>query len=62
MRGAELQATTAPVSTTGSGHATLPVTDRLSARLVGSGDVQYRGQPTVETSIVGSGTVEPVGT
>ncbi|MFB6248353.1 MAG: head GIN domain-containing protein [Salinibacter sp.] len=57
LQAADLRVATAEVSTAGSGDAALHVTDRLSARLVGSGDVHYRGQPTVDTDIVGSGTV-----
>jgi len=59
VRAIDLQAGTASVSTTGSGNTELHVTDRLDARVIGSGSVRYRGEPTVERSIVGSGTVGP---
>jgi hypothetical protein len=59
VQGVDLQAATASVSTAGSGDAELRVTDRLDARIVGSGNVRYHGDPTVKTSIVGSGNVNP---
>lgn len=58
LRAAELEVATAEVSTTGSGTTELHVTDRLNARIVGSGNVRFRGAPTVEASIIGSGTVD----
>jgi len=40
-------------------YVTTPTVDDLS--VAGPVDVRYRGQPKVETSLVGSGAVEPMG-
>lgn len=57
VEGLDLRTATATVDVAGSGDTHLHVTDRLSATLMGSGDVTYRGSPTTDTSILGSGRV-----
>jgi hypothetical protein len=53
-----LAAKTAEVKIAGSGNARLQVSERLSASVVGSGNVIYSGNPsTVEKSIAGSGRI-----
>jgi hypothetical protein len=37
------------------------VRDHLGVRIAGSGDVHYRGSPTVEQSVAGSGDVRRAG-
>jgi hypothetical protein len=55
--GLDLRTATATIDVAGSGDTHIHVTDRLSATLMGSGDVTYRGSPTTDTSILGSGRV-----
>ncbi len=55
-----LAAADASVTLSGSGDAELNTSDKLTSDVTGSGDVRFRGHPkTVESKIVGSGTVEP---
>lgn len=42
----------------GSGSAAFTVTDRLHAKITGSGVVYYKGNPSVTSQIAGSGRVE----
>lgn len=57
--GEEMIATTADVDVSGSGNATLNVTDHLEAVVSGSGSIIYHGEPaSVDSSISGSGEVE----
>ena len=44
----------------GSGDADIHVTDELSVRILRSGDVRYKGTPTVDANITGSGQLESV--
>lgn len=47
------------VNIEGSGSVELSVTDKLKAKIVGSGNIYYRGNPTtVITDITGTGKVE----
>jgi hypothetical protein len=56
------QVAEADVSIAGSGAATLSVRDRLSARVAGSGDLRYYGDPpSVHKSVAGSGSVRRAG-
>lgn len=56
--GRDVTASTANVRLTGSGNAELSVTDTLEARLSGSGDLTYYGQPQVsQQSTTGSGSI-----
>jgi hypothetical protein len=51
-----LQALSASVNIAGSGDATVAVRDHLDVAIVGSGDVNYYGDPTVNRSVMGSGS------
>ncbi|HJU86636.1 MAG TPA: head GIN domain-containing protein [Gemmatimonadota bacterium] len=53
-------ARSATIDVSGSGDASLQVSDRLDASVSGSGDVRYRGQPRVEADVSGSGSVERI--
>jgi hypothetical protein len=53
----ELTQATADVRISGSGNTRLHVTQALEATIIGSGTVYYRGQPTVTSSISGSGRI-----
>jgi hypothetical protein len=55
--GADLVASVATVSMSGSGHALVDVTDILDAEVSGSGTVEYIGDPNVSSSISGSGDI-----
>ena len=50
-----LQSRETKVDISGSGSATLNVSDTLDARIAGSGSVEYAGNPTVSKQISGSG-------
>jgi hypothetical protein len=56
--GERMEATTAEVEVSGSGDAVVDVTDQLEARVSGSGRIEYLGDPTVDSSITGSGEIE----
>jgi hypothetical protein len=58
---AGLESNEATVAIAGSGSAELAARNRLVARIPGSGVVRYYGDPKVETSIAGAGTVERAG-
>jgi hypothetical protein len=53
----ELRARDSSVVITGSGNCRISVVDKLRAKITGSGDVLYRGQPHISQSITGSGKV-----
>lgn len=55
--GSRLMVSRAVVDVVGSGGARLNVAGRLSARLAGSGSVEYTGNPEVSQSTLGSGRV-----
>jgi hypothetical protein len=57
LRAADLETKRADVRIAGSGDAELNVADRLTAEIIGSGNVRYRGRPTVDTTTLGSGSV-----
>ena len=44
-----------------TGSATIWVRDRLKANLYGSGDVRYRGNPTVDATTTSSGDAIQIG-
>lgn len=58
---AGLESDEATVTISGSGTAELWATNRLVARIPGSGVVRYHGDPKIETSITGAGTVVRAG-
>lgn len=58
-QGFELETETTRVNISGSGDADVTVSELLQAIITGSGNVIYRGNPTVDTNITGSGTVRP---
>lgn len=60
LRAGNLETQRAEVRIAGSGNTELTVADHLSAKIFGSGDVRYRGRPTVETNTFGSGEVQPI--
>jgi putative autotransporter adhesin-like protein len=49
----------AEVSIGGSGEVRLAVSERLKARIAGSGELLYRGHPQIAQSITGAGSVRP---
>lgn len=56
----ELTANAAKLSVEGSGSATITAITSLEATVMGSGDVQYGGKPTVNAQVEGSGSVTPL--
>jgi hypothetical protein len=55
---AALKAKAADIRITGSGNAAINVTDSLTAKIMGSGDIIYSGSPkTVNSSVQGSGNI-----
>ena len=59
FHGFNLKSTNVDVSVTGSGDADVVCNGMLKARVTGSGDVEYRGNPTKEdTKVIGSGTIQ----
>jgi hypothetical protein len=59
-KGSQLKSEAGYVSITGSGDCELNVTERLEVKILGSGSVYYKGNPTVEGSISGSGKITDV--
>ncbi len=58
LAGRDFQAASADMNVNGSGEQTIWVTDRLDARINGSGNIRYKGTPgTVNVKIAGSGKV-----
>jgi hypothetical protein len=49
----------AEVSIGGSGEARVAAGERLTARITGSGGVQYRGRPQIVRSVTGTGSIRP---
>ena len=56
----DLAVQNAELSMSGAGKAVVRVSDVLQARLTGAGSVEYIGNPRVESSITGGGTVRPL--
>jgi len=55
IKGEGLQVKQSEVNIHGSGHASLFVTEQLKANIFGSGNIYYWGNPTVQTSLNGTG-------
>lgn len=59
FHGFDLQAINADVAVSGSGDADVVCTENLKARVAGSGDITYKGNPKKEdTKVAGSGRIE----
>ena len=59
FHGFDLDSTNVDVSVTGSGDAGVNCSGTLKARVTGSGDIEYRGNPTREDSkVTGSGSIQ----
>ena len=56
-QGEALQATTASVTVSGIGGATVRVSDKLNVLISGAGSVSYIGDPAVSQRISGLGSV-----
>jgi hypothetical protein len=58
FNGNEFSANNASVHISGSGKATICVSDNLSAHISGSGEINFRGNPKVDQKISGSGKIK----
>lgn len=58
FEGERLVAAIGAVDVSGSGHATVNVSDNLDADISGSGTVEYIGDPDLNSSISGSGDIK----
>lgn len=59
FRGYDLQVNDTDVSVTGSGDAKVVCNENLKARVTGSGDIVYKGDPkTEDTNVAGSGSIK----
>lgn len=56
----QVRARTARIDVSGSGDASVQVSERLDASVSGSGEVRYAGRPQVTADVSGSGTVERI--
>jgi hypothetical protein len=56
---ADLQSKRAAIELSGMGSATVRVEEELAATITGAGSIQYFGQPHVEQSVNGAGSVKP---
>jgi hypothetical protein len=54
----ELKAKTVNVILSGSGNCAVHSLEKLSCKILGSGSVTYLGNPAIESTILGSGTVK----
>ena len=57
IRAEALEARDVDVSIAGSGSARVWATSQLGVRITGAGEVRYRGEPRVERSILGAGSI-----
>jgi hypothetical protein len=55
--GASLRSKFASIDIAGSGKATLAVSDKLDIKIVGDGSIKYIGDPTVNQTVLGSGSI-----
>jgi len=59
LEGAALKATASHVNIAGSGNVKVHAVSEIHAKIVGSGDVIYTGNPTIEKSkSIGSGSIK----
>jgi hypothetical protein len=58
--GDELKAENAVITIAGSGDASLFADARLRVKVMGSGNVRYRGNPAIDKNIMGSGSVTKI--
>ncbi|HSL46251.1 MAG TPA: head GIN domain-containing protein, partial [Anaerolineales bacterium] len=56
---ADLQSKKADIELSGMGGATVRVEEELAATITGAGSIQYFGNPRVEQSVNGAGSVKP---
>lgn len=56
----QVRARTVRIDVSGSGDASVQVSERLDASISGSGEVRYTGEPRVTADVSGSGTVERI--
>ena len=56
---ADLQSNKADIELSGMGGATVRVEEELAATITGAGSIQYFGNPRVEQSVNGAGSVKP---
>ncbi len=57
VKAADLEANKARVVSAGSGSLVIHVTDELDATITGSGGVKYKGNPKVNSKVMGSGRI-----
>ena len=62
FNGNEFEAKNAAVTLSGSGKAEINVTDKLNAKISGSGGLTYRGDPQIESTVSGSGRIRKLST
>jgi len=58
FKGKDLETADATVRIAGSGNAEIYCTNSLIARILGSGNILYKGNPRIDQSVGGSGTVK----
>jgi hypothetical protein len=56
---ADLQSKKADIELSGMGGATVRVEEELSATITGAGSIQYFGNPHIEQSVNGAGSIKP---
>jgi Putative auto-transporter adhesin, head GIN domain len=61
LSAANLESRNAFVAVAGSGAATIGATEMLAAKVVGSGEIRYYGNPRVTSTVAGSGIVKRAG-
>ena len=59
IKAIELVSENAKVNVSGSGDIKVNCTEFIEARVAGSGDIEYKGNPKkVDTKVAGSGTIK----
>lgn len=54
----DLCSQTCDIDSKGSGNCTIKVMDRLTINIEGSGDICYRGNPSISSKVAGSGSIK----